>query len=100
MKESIRTLKRALNICRIPRESLMKLAVPKGVYLAWPSDQSLRALATGTVERTSADWPAADAAAAWWRCSILPKAVADPERMRVLREFKKTSVLDRLGVWR
>jgi len=41
---SIRTLKRALNLCEVPREGFLQIGIPKGVYFGVPDDGALGAL--------------------------------------------------------
>jgi len=71
----IRTLKRALNLCGLPRERLVRLAFPKGVYVALADDKSLAAL-RGTVKRGRRPrWPTVDEVIDCWRKRELPKAL-------------------------
>jgi hypothetical protein len=72
----IRTLKRALNLCRLPRERLMRLAFPKGVYAAVADEQSLAVLRSEATYSQRPKWPTVDEVVACWRTRELPKTLS------------------------
>jgi len=66
---SIRLLKRALNLCCVPRERIVRLGVVKGIYLA-------RAQSKG-------DWPSLGEILEYWKVRELPKATAKLARVTI-----------------
>jgi hypothetical protein len=71
----MRTLKRALNLCGLPRERFVRLAFPKGVYVAVADDKSLAALRSTARRSHRPRWPMVDDVIAFWRARELPKAL-------------------------
>ena len=77
---AIRTLKRAFSICGIPREPLLRLCTPKGVYVALLGHQAL----TGLRGRTRCDEPdylCTDEVIEYWKKRDLPKALEKIDRL-------------------
>lgn len=62
----IRVLKRAMNLCGIPRERFMRLGIRKGVYAAWPTEDALHALIQRNCTLRPA-WPTAQEAILYWK---------------------------------
>lgn len=72
----IRALKRALNLCGLPRERLVRLAFPKGVYVAVADEISLAVLRSTARGKHRPKWPTVGEAIACWRTRELPKALS------------------------
>jgi Druantia protein DruA len=70
----VRLLKRALNICGLPREELMRMGIRKGVYLAVAAPSPLDALSP---RRSGFDsgWPRVAEAIEYWKRRELSKAL-------------------------
>jgi hypothetical protein len=82
---SISTMKRALNLCEIPRENFLQMGVPKGVYLGVPDDGALLALrAAQTDYRPS--YPTVAAAVSLWK-EDARKALLRPDNVEKVRAF-------------
>lgn len=80
----IRVLKRAMNLCGVPRERFMRLGIPKGVYAAWPNVAALSGLAQAHFLGAN-NWPTIAEAIAYWRSRELSRVVnrrRDVERFR------------------
>jgi hypothetical protein len=77
----IRALKRALNICDLPRERLVRMAFPKGVYVACH-----RSNVGGLTEHKH--WPSAVELIEYWKARDLTKAVRNDRLMELVREFE------------
>jgi uncharacterized protein DUF4338 len=82
---SISTLKRALNLCQIPREYFVKLGTRKGVYFGVPDDGSLDALRRGSMDHTPV-YPTVPQAVDLWRLDM-EKALLIERNIRKLRSF-------------
>jgi hypothetical protein len=78
---TIQLLKRALNLCNLPREQIMRLGVRKGVYLA------VRA-----IDRQNA-WPTQNEIVNYWKTVLLPKCLGQPE---LLLKFANSHSVDLL----
>lgn len=70
----VRLLKRALNICGLPREGLVRMGIRKGVYLAVAAPSPLDAL---RLRRSGLDsgWPRVDDVIEYWKRRELRKAL-------------------------
>jgi len=86
---AISTLKRALNLCDIPRESFLKSGSPKGVYLAVPDSAALKALRSGKVNYLP-PYPTVDAAVSLWK-EDMRKALSKREIVEKVRSFDPAS---------
>jgi len=82
---SISTLKRALNLCRIPREYFVRLGTRKGVYFGVPDDGSLHALRNGKIGYDPV-YPTVAQAIELWRLDM-EKALRISRNVRKLRAF-------------
>jgi len=85
---TIRTLKRALNICEIPRERIVRLGLRKGVYLAIPS-------LSNTVEsdRLAVGWPQESDIVEYWKEKVLSKSSIRPEIVERVSKFQPRDLL-------
>ncbi len=89
----IRVLKRAMNLCGIPRERFMRLGVRKGVYAAWPDGVALQGL-TEMQCTSSPKWPTVKEVVAYWKDHELTPAL---KRRSHIARFRSTGWADVLG---
>jgi hypothetical protein len=82
---SISTLKRALNLCGIPREYFVQLGTRKGVYFGTPDEGSLCALRSGDTGY-SPKYPTVAQAVEVWR-EDMKKALSKRRNVRKVRAF-------------
>jgi hypothetical protein len=71
---TIQLLKYGFAACGIPRDSLLRLGIRKGVYIAHGGTESLQFL-RGALHRAVPDWPSASEAVAYWKRRDLPKVL-------------------------
>lgn len=90
----IRVLKRAMNLCGIPRERFMRLGVPKGVYAAWPNAAALSGLFQADVEGAN-HWPTIAEGVAYWRNRELTRVL---NRRREVARFRSSGWSDIVGM--
>jgi|SRR5580704_766420 hypothetical protein len=66
---SISTVKRALNLCRVPREGFLQIGLQKGVYIGVPDDGALEALRSARTNYQPT-YPTVAAAISVWRQDV------------------------------
>lgn len=77
----IRTMKRALNICGLPREQLVRMAIPKGVYMACSGE-------VGSGLRRKKQWPSTREVIGYWKSRELAKAIRNNVVVGIVRRFE------------
>lgn len=80
---AIRTLKRALNICDIPRDKIVRLGIRKGVYLTVPYLHNTR-----EGGRPVPAWPGEIDVVRYWKERVLSKAMLRPDIIEKASQFR------------
>jgi hypothetical protein len=90
--KSLRLIKSALRICNLPYEALVKVGLPKGVYMGFRSAKALESLRKGV---TSARVPALSASriVGYWQRHLLPKRVFRKDVNVNFRRFDSCTLL-------
>ena len=86
---TIRTLKRALNICGLPREFFVTLGVPKGVYWGAPDRGSIEALRMAD-RNYIPSYPSPKAIIEFWLKHV-QKTAERSDLMAAVRQFEPTT---------
>ena len=96
---AIRTLKRALNICGVPREFFVTLGIPKGVYWGAPDNGATEALRTRDVDYAPT-YPSRETIVQFWQKHV-QKAVARPDVLAAVRRFEPANcrATQSRGLW-
>jgi len=85
---AISTLKRALNICDIPRDKIVRLGIRKGVYL---TGSSLHNTCEGGRRLTA--WPRETDVVQYWKEKVLSKILRRPDIVEKVSRFRAVDVL-------
>jgi len=88
---TISTLKRALNLCGLPRERIVRLGVRKGVYMAFPNNSSDL---IGKV--TANSWPKESVVVRYWLDKVLSEVATRGDLIRKVKNVRSSALLLRL----
>lgn len=84
--KSMRSLRKAMTVCGIPRDRILRLGNQKGVYFACLSDDDLESLRTGVISERNGSL-SVDDAVTYWRNKILAKRQGLQDTIRIIRSF-------------
>ncbi len=87
----MRVLKRALSLCKLPKDRFLQLGVTKGVYVALSGGKAT-AFLSGDCAKARTQWPSLDEVISYWRTRDLPKALIKSNHLATARYMSSKDI--------